>query len=161
MRQILRRHEVVADEWRYASELAPGAAATSAAVIVPFADLRARPQDFSHCEKLGVRIAPADKVEDLADLLPRIQVVVVEFPGPSEGRGYTSARLLRERFHYTGELRAVGAVKQDQIFFLARCGFDAFELAAGESLEAAQAALTRFTVAYQTASDRETAPHLR
>jgi len=100
--------------------------------------------------RLGVRLAPADKVEELAGQLARFSLVAVEFPSPSEGRGYTQGRLLRERFGFTGELRAVGAgVKRDVIFALARCGFDTFEVAPGEDLEAAARALDRYTVAYQ------------
>ena len=83
--------------------------------------------------RLGVRLAPIDRVEDLDDELPRLDLVAVEFPSPGEGRGYSQGRLLRERFGFRGELRAVGAgVRQDLVFLLARCGFDAIELAAGE-----------------------------
>jgi len=77
----------------------------------------------------------------------------VEFPNPSDGRGYSQARLLRERLGFRGELRAVGAgVRQDQVFLLARCGFDALELAAGEDAQAARRALERYDVAYQPGS---------
>jgi uncharacterized protein (DUF934 family) len=89
-------------------------------------------------------------VEELAGELPRLELVAVEFPSASEGRGYSQGRLLRERLLFTGELRAVGAgVRQDQVFLLARCGFDAIELADGEDVEAARRALERYDVAYQ------------
>ena len=65
----------------------------------------------------------------------------------------TQARLLRQRFGYSGELRARGALKRDQLFFLARCGFDSFELDPTEDLPAALAALHSFSVAYQDGSD--------
>ena len=67
-----------------------------------------------------------------------------------------SAAAMRTRLKFAGELRAVGAVKQDQIFFLARCGYDSFELAAGENVEEAVRALQRYTVAYQPADPRVT-----
>ena len=77
-------------------------------------------------------------MEELAAFLPQLSLVACEFPCPGEGRGYTQGRLLRERYGFRGELRAVGAgVKQDLMFLLARCGFDAFELAAGEDADAA------------------------
>jgi uncharacterized protein (DUF934 family) len=86
--------------------------------------------------KVGVRVAPADKVEDLAPHLADVALVAIEFPSPGEGRGYTYARLLRQRYGFQGEIRAVGpAVKQDLLFFMARCGFDAFELAATENVD--------------------------
>jgi uncharacterized protein (DUF934 family) len=105
--------------------------------------------------QVGVRVSPADRVEDLAPLLAQVALVAVEFPGPGEGRGYTYARLLRQRYGFKGEIRAVGpAVKQDLLFFMVRCGFDAFDLAPGENLTEARAALQRFTLAYQPAVPR-------
>ncbi|MGQ0834815.1 MAG: DUF934 domain-containing protein [Gammaproteobacteria bacterium] len=104
-------------------------------------------------------LKPADAVETLVAQLPALRSIAIEFPGPSEGRGYTQARVLRERYGFTGELRAVGHVKRDQILFLVRCGFDAFELAAGESVEGALASLQQFTVAYAPGSPR--APGVR
>jgi uncharacterized protein (DUF934 family) len=103
--------------------------------------------------RFGVRLAPADAVESLADALPFLAVVAIEFPSAGEGRGYSAARLLRERLGFSGELRAVGAgVRQDQLFLMARCGFDAFELAPGEDPEVARRALARYDVAYQPGS---------
>lgn len=104
---------------------------------------------------LGVRVAAADKVEDLAPHLSGIAVVAIEFPSPGDGRGFTSARLLRQRYGFKGEIRAVGAgVKQDLLFFMARCGIDAFDLVPTENETEARQALNRFTLAYQPAVPR-------
>jgi uncharacterized protein (DUF934 family) len=148
MRRVLRRREIVNDDWRHFEE-DPGGA--DGGLIVPLAELRSNAQTWMGREaRLGVRIGPADKVEDLAPELHRFALIAVEFPTPTEGRGYTQGRLLRGRFGFAGELRARGAaVKRDLIFALARCGFDAFEVAAGEDLEACARALDRYTVAYQ------------
>jgi uncharacterized protein (DUF934 family) len=100
----------------------------------------------------AVRMAPADKVEDLSPYLAQLSLVAIEFPGPGDGRGFTSARLLRQRYGFKGEIRAVGAgVKQDLLFFMVRCGIDAFDLVATENLAEARQALHRFTLAYQPA----------
>jgi uncharacterized protein (DUF934 family) len=157
MRRVLRRREIVADDWLHFEE-APAAAST-AGVIVPLTQLRAHPQAWSGRQgPLGVRIGPADKVEDLSPDLGRFALVAVEFPTPSEGRGYTQGQLLRGRLGFAGELRALGpAVKRDLIFALARCGFDAFEVAAGEDLQACARALDRYTVAYQSGAPGATA----
>ena len=81
-----------------------------------------------------------------------VALVAIEFPGPGDGRGFTSARLLRQRYGFKGEIRAVGAgVKQDLLFFMVRCGIDAFDLVATENLAEARQALRRFTLAYQPA----------
>jgi uncharacterized protein (DUF934 family) len=150
MRRVLKQREIVADDWRH-FEADAATASHAPRLIVPLKELRANPQTWSAYEgPLGVRIGPADKVEDLAAELQRCTLIAIEFPAPTEGRGYTQGRLLRGRFGFTGELRAVGAaVKRDIIFALARCGFDTFEVAAGEDLAACAAALERYTVAYQ------------
>lgn len=147
MRYILRRREIVADDWRHlGEELAEGAS-----VILPRAELRAGAARWAGWRgRLGVRLAPSDAPEELAADLPRLNLVAVEFPNAGDGRGYSQGRLLRSRLGFWGELRAVGqGVKQDQVFLLARCGFDAMELAPGEDLEAARRALGRYSVAYQ------------
>jgi uncharacterized protein (DUF934 family) len=117
-------------------------------------ELRADPGRWREAGgRLAVRLAPGDAVEALADAIPYLAVVAIEFPSAGEGRGYSAARMLRERLGFDGELRAVGAgVRQDQLFLMARCGFDAFELAPGEDPEAARRALERYDVAYQPGS---------
>jgi uncharacterized protein (DUF934 family) len=145
MRYILRRREIVADEWLRLGE----PLTEDASVIVPLAELRsARWRAWRG--RLGVQLAPGDAPEELAADLTRLTLVAIEFPNAGDGRGYSQGRLLRARLGFDGELRASGAgVKQDQVFLLARCGFDSLELAAGEDLEAARRALTRYTVGYQ------------
>jgi uncharacterized protein (DUF934 family) len=147
MRYILRRREIVADDWAHLGE----PVADGAALIIPLAGLRADPGRWGQWGgRLGVRLTPADAAEELADELPRLGLVAVEFPNPGDGRGYSQGRLLRERLGFRGELRALGAgVRQDQVFLLARCGFDSIELAPGEDLNSARRALTRYSVAYQ------------
>jgi uncharacterized protein (DUF934 family) len=150
MRRILRRREIVADDWIHFGE----DAADGAPLIVPLTELRKDPgRWWQWSGRLGVRLTPVDRVEELAEELPRLDLVAVEFPTPIDGRGYSQARLLRERLGFTGELRAVGAgVHQDQVFLLARCGFDAIELANDEDPDAAGRALQRYDVAYQPGS---------
>jgi uncharacterized protein (DUF934 family) len=150
MRRILRRREIVADEWRHLGEDAE----EGSALIVPLVELRNDPERWRQWRgRLGVRLSSVDPVEALAGELPRLDLVAIEFPTPGDGRGYSAARLLRERLGFRGELRAVGAgVRQDQVFLLARCGFDAIELAPAEDADAARRALERYTVAYQSGS---------
>ena len=148
MRRILRRLELVDDDWRYLGEDDAGSAA-GLWLIVPSTALRTGAADARRLERLGVRVGAAERIEDLAPELPRLALVAFEFPAPGDGRGYTYARLLRERYWFTGEVRAVGVVKRDQLFFMARAGFDAFELSPGEELEGALQSLHTFTVAYQ------------
>ena len=105
-------------------------------------------------------VGPTDEVEQLAPYLGHLDLIVIEFPKPGEGRGFSQARLLRQRCRYAGELRARGALKRDQLFYLARCGFDSFDLDPAEDLSAALGALDTFSVAYQ-AGFSEQLVHLR
>ena len=86
---------------------------------------------------------------------------MVQFEASGDGRGYTQAQLLRQRYGYTRELRATGAIRRDYLFLLARCGFDSFEFAAGEDSHAALAQLERYSVAYQASSGKLVQPRLR
>jgi uncharacterized protein (DUF934 family) len=157
MRHILRRREVLEDDWRYLGADA-GAAQDSGGrqavpLIVPLAEFRTNIELWrAYSGPLGVRLSPADAVESLAEDIHRLSLVAAEFPGPGDGRGYTQARLLRSRYHFKGELRALGAgVKQDLLFIMARCGFDSFELAPGQKIDEALKAFERYDVAYQPA----------
>ena len=147
MRHILRRRELVADEWRYLGE--PAGAGDP--LIVPLAQLRSAGREWQQRPgPLGALLAPADPVTDLAPFLPRLALIALEFPNPGDGRGYSQARLLRGRLGFRGELRAVGAgVREDQAFLLTRSGFDSLEPAPGVDLAAVRRALGRYNVAYQ------------
>jgi uncharacterized protein (DUF934 family) len=103
--------------------------------------------------RLGVSVASADAVEEIADDVARLSVIFVEFPIFRDGRGYSSARLLRERFGYKGELRAIGDVLEDQIFYMLRCGFDAFEISAPDPDMIFARASKTFSAVYQPTAD--------
>ena len=96
-----------------------------------------------------VVIEASDDPGALAATLDRIQAIAVRFPAFGDGRGYSIARLLRERYGYRGELRAIGEVARDHLYFMAQCGFDAFELRAGEDPKEALAAVNDFGDGYQ------------
>ncbi|MEM6625832.1 MAG: DUF934 domain-containing protein [Pseudomonadota bacterium] len=105
--------------------------------------------------QIGVRLSPADDPSDLAEHMDRIALVEISFPKYTDGRGYSQAQLLRRRYGYDGELRAVGEVLRDQLLFMARSGFDAFQFdpTSGEAAATIEAALSEFTDAYQPAAD--------
>ncbi|MDY6946002.1 MAG: DUF934 domain-containing protein [Pseudomonadota bacterium] len=151
MRHLIKQREVVLDEWRYADEDPVGRAR---ALILPFARWKAeREQWWLWDGRLGVRVGPADPVAELKNDFTRIGLIALEFGGIGEGRGYSQASLLRTRYKFTGELRAVGKIQRDQLFYMARCGFDAFELPEGADLHGALSAFDDFSVAYQGAAD--------
>ena len=141
MRNIIRNRAIVSDGWRY-----PGADGEGPQV--------ATLADFLAGSAKAVQLEPADDVDKLVPHLGRLALVVVHFPKDGEGRGFTQGQLLRQRHGYKGELRAAGQFKRDYLFFLARCGFDAFDLHPAEDLAASLAAFKTFTAAYQPSSDR-------
>jgi len=145
MRQIIRRREILEDQLRYAGEpQSPGTVSVqTVAEWITGAGTRAA------SGPAAILLTAGDEVETLAPHLQGIHWIVIEFARIGEGRGYSQARLLRQRFGYAHELRARGALKRDQLVFLARCGFDAFDLDPAEDLAAALGALESFTVAYQ------------
>ena len=87
---------------------------------------------------LGLTFKSDQSPVAVADDLTRFPLIVLEFPKFNDGRAFSQARQLRERYGYCGELRASGQVLRDQLLFMARCGFDAFEIAKGEPAAAAR-----------------------
>ena len=103
---------------------------------------------------VGVWLESDEEVEALMDDLAQLPVVALNFPKFVDGRGFSSARLLRDRYDYRGEIRAIGNVIQDQLFMLQRCGFSQFCLADEVNIEAAATSLNDFSDSYQTGADQ-------
>jgi uncharacterized protein (DUF934 family) len=119
---------------------------------VSLEDWRDNPQ--GHADATALRISNEVSLADVKCDLAGFSVIILDFPKFKDGRAYSQARLLRERYGYTGEIRARGEILRDQLLFMARCGFDAFEFA-GET-EGANAALGEFSFVYQPAADGAT-----
>ena len=112
--------------------------------------------------KLGVIWPNNRDLDDLLPFLDRLAVVALVFPTFRDGRAYSQARLLRERYGYQGELRATGQVLRDQFVFMLRAGFDAFEVRKESDAEAFALTAKRYSVFYQPTGDgRMTALHRR
>lgn len=107
-----------------------------------------------------VVLQPSDDPAVLAERIGILTLIAINFPKYGDGRGYSIARLLRERYGYKGELRAVGEVARDHLHAMAQCGFDAFELRAGEDPQAALRAFGDFSEQYQ-ATAAQPAPLFR
>ncbi len=102
-----------------------------------------------HVGKIGVRLAPSDLIEEIAGELNNISLIGLEFPAFTDGRSFSQARILRNRYHYKNEIRAMGNFMPDQVFYLSRVGVNAFQLKNTPDLDAALATMTDFTVKYQ------------
>lgn len=108
---------------------------------------------FAHRSLVGVRLASNESPTVLKDDLHRLAVVVLEFPKFRDGRAFSWARMLRTRFAYTGEIRATGDFLFDQLAFMARAGFDAFEVRQDFTLEQFHQAMTEISAPYQPSAD--------
>jgi uncharacterized protein (DUF934 family) len=153
MTTLIKQRRIAADTWR---RLAEGEALPAVGdVIVPLAFWREhREQIAQRSGRTGVWLEPADDPAALAAEPPLPALIAVNFPAFTDGRGYSTARLLRSHYGFTGELRAVGDVLRDVLFELARCGFDAFLLRPDQDAQRALAAFDAFSEVYQAAVDR-------
>lgn len=103
--------------------------------------------------RVGVRLQPHERIEDLAYDLPRLAIVELAFAKFRDGRPYSNVSILRGRLEYRGEVRAIGDVLRDQLNFMKRCGFDAFAVRADKNIDDAIKGFTEFTVTYQASVD--------
>lgn len=158
MALIIKDRNVVTDPWLRLELNADGSApATPAArdIIVPLAMWREqRPHLLVRPGRLGVWLDSHEEPAAIAEDLKLFGVVAVNFPQLGDGRGFSTARLLRERYGWRGELRAIGDIFRDQLFFLASCGFDAFVLRKGEDPREALAGFGVFSESYQASIER-------
>ncbi len=161
MATLIRNGRIEPDTWKLPDGAGAAGSPSGDNVIRPLADFLAlRASDAPRRGPAGVLLRSTDDPMLLAPHLAHLPLVAVLFERFSDGRGYSIARLLREALDYRGEVRAVGDVLRDQIFYLARCGFDAFVLRADQDATAAVAALRDLGAAYQPAVDRHL-PRLR
>ena len=163
MPKLIKNGQIV-DDPRSVVKLAEGESAEAIALpgtpaLLPLAVWLARrdeilasnvPDGIAH----GVWLDASEGPESIAGDLGHFAVIGVNFPKFTDGRSYSTARLLRERYGYRGEIRAVGDVLQDQLYFMKRCGIDAYALREDKDLTAALASLNDFSESYQAAADQ-------
>ena len=125
------------------------------AVLMPLARFQVEGEALLAAgREVGVTLQAGEGVEAIAASLDRLALVALDFPKFRDGRQYSEATLLRERYGYAGEVRATGAVLREQGLFMVRCGFDAFVPADGSTPEDWAGVMGRYRHVYQTAADR-------
>lgn len=156
MQRIIKNDQVIDETWHLLpKDVTLEGLSNSDDLIVPLALWR----DHAHALKardggLGVWLDSDEEVEEIADDLQYFQVVALNFPVFTDGRHFSSARLLRERYGYKGEVRAIGDVLRDQLFFMKRCGFDAYAIRPDRDPYDALQSLGDFSEVYQAATDQ-------
>jgi len=158
MATLIKNAKIAVDSWLRLDRAAVGSrSAVPAAgdIIVPLVLWQAMAGELlARGGRLGLWLDSAEDPALIADSLDAFSLIAVNFPQFTDGRGYSTARLLRERYGWKGELRAIGDIQRDQLFYLSRCGFDAFVLKDGLDAKAALPAFKDFTEAYQTSVER-------
>lgn len=155
--KIIKHKAVVDDGWSVL-RLGEGGAPDSIAVpsgklIVPLKVWLAQRSALLQRMDVGVWLASDERAEDLRDDISRLAVIAVDFPKFGDGRGYSIAYQLRNRLGYRGELRAIGDVLRDQLFYMQRVGFDAFAVRADKDIHEALKGLGDFSLSYQASTD--------
>ena len=143
MPRLIKSGAISEDQWLPASEESPGAD-----------NIPSLAQWQAGGNADAVQLEPGDGAAPLLERLDELKLVAINFPGFMDGRGFSYARELRER-GYQGEIRAVGQFIRDQLTYLSRCGFDAFQPADDSELEAWLENLSDFSEAYQASADRD------
>lgn len=155
MQTIIKKNQVVTDKWTLlAADTELNEALQTPQAIVPFALWQEHKEQLKNVQPLGIWLESNEAIEDIAEDLPHFAVIALNFPVFTDGRHFSSARLLRERYAYTGEIRAIGDVLRDQLFFMQRCGFDAYVIRADRCPTDALKSLTELSVTYQAAYDQ-------
>ncbi|UZE97888.1 DUF934 domain-containing protein [Alkalimarinus alittae] len=155
MPKLIKDNQIIDDNWIVVDADFEGALPEQPA-IVPLSYWNQNKASLSARSDIGVWLDSHEEPSHIASDLDSIPVVAINFPKFADGRGYSYARLLRERFNYKGEIRAVGDVLQDQLFYMKRCGFNAFAVRADRDIEVALTGLNVFSNSYQAACDRNT-----
>lgn len=158
MALIIKDRDVVSDPWQLlepAADGQPPSVPATGDVIIPAALWRAEREVLKvRAGRIGVWLKPDEDPASIAEDLPLFGVVAVAFPKLADGRGYSTGRLLRERYGYRGELRAIGDVQRDQLQFMWLCGFDSFALRAGEDPREALVAFAEMSESYQASVEK-------
>lgn len=150
MAKLIKDGRIVDDEWiRVTASEPEDAPLPDGRVIVPLARWQAQRDALLARGDVAVCLAPGEEPELIANDLEHFELVAIEFPVFKDGRGYSYARELRRRYGFRGEVRAVGDVLQDQLFYMWRCGFNAFEVRADRDIEEALNGLKVFSITYQ------------
>ena len=154
---IIKNKTVVDDDWRVLrlgeNETPETVAVPSGKFIVPLKVWQAQREALQERAELGVWFESCERAEDLQNEVAKFAVIAVDFPKFGDGRGYSIAYHLRARFGYRGELRAIGDVLRDQMFYMQRAGFDAFAPRADKDIHEALKGLSDFSVTYQASAD--------
>lgn len=156
MSRLIKDKAIVEDRYTTVAPAEDGSLTLPAGpVLVSLATWQAhRDALLAHAHDKGVQLKPSEFADAIADDIDKLALVAVEFPAFADGRGYSTGYILRSRYGFKGELRAVGDVFKDTLFYQQRSGFNAFAVREDKNIDDALLGLQTFTTPYQgTAND--------
>jgi len=155
---IIKNKSVVNDDWTVLrlseGDTPESVVVPSGKIIVPLTVWQGQRETLNQRQELGVWLASNQRAEELQNDLAHFLVIAVDFPKFADGRGYSLAYHLRTRLNYHGELRAIGDVLRDQLFYMQRVGFDSFAPRADKNIHEALKGLSDFSLTYQASADQ-------
>lgn len=152
--RIIKDGNIISNDWIIAND--SSATLPDGNILVSLELWEANKDALLTRPAVGLWLKNDQCVSTIADSLASFAVIAIDFPSFMDGRGFSIARLLRERYDYQGEIRATGDVIRDQLCYLKRSGFNAFDMDESIDLDAALASLNDFSESYQTGADQKT-----
>ncbi|MEX2353886.1 MAG: DUF934 domain-containing protein, partial [Gammaproteobacteria bacterium] len=152
--RVIKDNRIIEDDWSRIAVVEPGQAIPADGdLILPFSYWKENQETLSNRSgNTAVCLNGDDNIEELAGYLEQFSLIALDFPLFKDGRCYSHARLLRDRYAYQGDIRAVGDVLRDQLFYMKRCGISSFHVREDKDIEDALKAFQDFTVKYQPAA---------
>ncbi len=152
--RVIKDNQVIEDDWTWLPTIEKDAAAPPGNIILPLEYwLENRESLSSRKGEIAVCLNGNDSLQEIVEHLSDFSLIALEFPAFKDGRCYSHARLLRDRYQFQGDLRALGDVLRDQLFYMNRCGFSSFCIREDKDIEDALNGLKDFSISYQTAAD--------
>ena len=145
--RIIKNNQIIDDNWQYLSD---ETALQDGDISISYQRwITAKGQLDSHNGRLGIRLTSTDNIAEISDDLGKFDLIELDFSVFTDGRSFSMATLLKQRYDFKGELRATGNFIRDQIFYLSRVGINSFNLGDKSALDEAISALDEFSVSYQ------------
>jgi uncharacterized protein (DUF934 family) len=153
--RVIKDNQIIEDSWERIAAIEAGQQVpVDGDIIVPFSYWKENRDSMTQrTGNTAVCLNGEDRIEEIADHLSAFSLIALDFPLYKDGRCYSHARVLRDRYDYKGDIRAVGDVLRDQLFYMHRCGISSFHVRADKDIEDALNAFKDFSVKYQTAAD--------
>lgn len=162
-KQVILGNEIVDNEWTIIedAEFSIENIVDGQKTILPVSIWLANKETLSSNNQIGVWLNSDEEASLIGDDCKSLPVICINFPAFADGRGYSYARQLRDTYGFEGELRAIGDVLKDQLFFYARCGFNSYAMREDRDLNDALTSLNDFSQVYQGAADNKAPGFLR